>query len=411
MFDKQTIRDIDEANKVVLVRVDYNVPFSADGDISDDYRVIASLPTIEYLVGKGAKVILCAHLGRPKGKVDPSLSLKPVYELLKSLLSTKKIESSFVSASIGPEVAKAAAATKSGQVLLLENLRFESGEEENSSEFAQKLVKDTGAEIFVQDGFGVCHRKSATTEAITHILPAYAGLLVEKEVMALQDVVAEPKQPFIAILGGSKVSDKVPILRKIINKADKIFIGGAMANAFLKFNGYEIGLSKSDDGVESDIEEIYALARQKNDDLDEVNDFLVLPRDVVVASEISAKTETVIVESDSVYDQDYILDIGPESREAIGSALKSAKTVFWNGTLGLTEYTKFAHCSNFVARHIGRAKDLQSVICGGDTAGFVLNFMKNHDDLQFSLISTGGGASLELLAGDELVGVESLKNK
>jgi len=408
MFDKQTVQDVDVKNKIVLVRVDYNVPFGADGEISDDYRVIAGLPTIEYLSEQGAKIILCSHLGRPKG-VDPKLSLKPVFELLKPLLAEKKIKCGFVDEVVGDKVKKASKDLKSGEVLLLENLRFDEGEDKNSTEFAETLKSDTGAEIFVQDGFGYCHRKSATTEAITHLLPAVAGFLVEKEMNDLLAVITDPPKPFIAIVGGAKVSDKTPFLKKIINKADKIFIGGAMANAFLKFNGYETGLSMVDEGVESDIEEIYALAQQKDED-GEVNDFIVLPRDVVIASEISNKTETIITEADSVYDQDYILDIGPESRSMISSALKGAKTVFWNGTLGMTEYSKFAHGSNYVARHIGQA-DLTSVVCGGDTAGFVLNYMKKRDDLNFSLISTGGGASLELLAGDKLIGVESLMKK
>ncbi|MCL2085805.1 phosphoglycerate kinase, partial [Candidatus Saccharibacteria bacterium] len=244
MFNKQTVRDLEVGNKIILERVDYNVPFAVDGEISDDYRIIASLPTIEYLVGKGAKVILCAHLGRPEGEVDPKFSLEPVFVRLQALLKEKNIPCSFVDAVVGEKVQAAVNDLEFGQVLLLQNLRFEAGEEKNSKEFAEDLVRDTGAEIFVQDGFGVCHRKSATTEAVTHILPAYAGFLVEKEVTGLLEIVGEPKEPFIAILGGAKVSDKVPILKKIINKADKIFIGGAMANAFLKFNGYEIGLSK-----------------------------------------------------------------------------------------------------------------------------------------------------------------------
>ncbi|MDR0887132.1 MAG: phosphoglycerate kinase [Candidatus Nomurabacteria bacterium] len=404
MFHKQVVDEINVAGKRVLVRVDYNVPFAPDGTISDDYRVRASLPTIEYLVSRGCRVVLCAHLGRPDGKRTEKDSLKPVFELLSGLLQDR---SYFVDAVVGEEVARASGELAGGEVLLLQNLRFEAGEEENSLEFAQRLVDDTGAEIFVQDGFGVCHRKSATTEVITHILPAVAGFLVKKEVSELTEVVDEPKRPFIAILGGAKVNDKIPILKKIIDKADKIFLGGAMANAFLRFNKYEIGLSHADDDADTDIEEIYALAQAKTD---EVNEFLVLPSDVVIASEISAKTETAVTEIDNVYDQDMILDIGPESRKAIGSALENAKTVFWNGTMGVSEYSKFAHGSNYVARTMGRM-DADTVVCGGDTAGFVINFAKDKDDLHYSLISTGGGASLELLGGEKLVGVESLMNK
>ncbi|MDR2336600.1 MAG: phosphoglycerate kinase [Candidatus Nomurabacteria bacterium] len=339
MFDKKTIRDIDVANKNVLVRVDYNVPIE-NGKVTDDLRIKESLATIRYLLERGArKIFLISHLGRPDGKTVPELSLAPVADKLRELL----------------ELPVSFAETKGEEkVVLLENLRFSPQEEENDAEFAKKLVELTKAELFVQDGFGVVHRAHASTVAITQFLPSVAGFLLEKEVENIKKAVENPARPLLFILGGAKVDDKVPLLNRFQTLADTIAIGGKIANTYQKTSDKE-----------------------------------VLPVDFVYGEDGKA------------------YDIGEKSTEKIIELINVAQTIIWNGTLGMTEDPRFAKASERVATAIGQSKAF-SIIGGGDTAGFVLEYQKSHPELRYSLISTGGGASLELMSGEELPGVKAL---
>ncbi|MDR2063269.1 MAG: phosphoglycerate kinase [Candidatus Nomurabacteria bacterium] len=339
MFDKKTIRDVDVAGKNILVRVDYNVPLK-DSVVTDDLRIRASLPTIQYLLEHGArKVFLISHLGRPEGKVDEKLSLKPAAEQLQQLLGRPV---AFVDTD-GEE-----------KVVLLENLRFSPQEEANDPDFAQKLVDLTGAELFVQDGFGVVHRAHASTSAITQLLPSVAGLLLEKEVENIKQAVENPTRPLLFILGGAKVDDKMPLVNRFRKLADVIAVGGKIASTYQKTSAKE-----------------------------------VLPVDFVHGEDGKA------------------YDIGEKSAAKIVELVEQARTIIWNGTLGMTEDPRFAKSSEKVAAAIGTS-DAFSIIGGGDTAGFVLEYQKLHPELHYSLISTGGGAALELMAGDELPGVAAL---
>ena len=354
MLEKLTLKDAKVRNQNVLVRVDYNVPLK-DGVITDDLRIKASLPTIEYLIKKGARrVILISHLGRPGGKRVKELSLKPVAERLKELLKDQKV--GFVSDVSGPDVEEAVEKTPVGGVLLLENLRFFPGEEENSSEFAREIAECTRADLFVQDGFAVIHRAHASTDAITKELPSVAGFLVEKEVSALNKVATSPAHPFLIVIGGAKVDDKQPLIDKLSPLADNIFVGGKIAA----------------DGYTSSNPKIH------------------------VCDAFKADSEGVK------------RDIGAPCIEALLELAKGAKTVLWNGTLGQVEEPEFAEGSAKFAEFLGTHPEITSVICGGDTAGFAENFLKAHPNCSFSLISTGGGASLELLSGLDLPGLDAL---
>ncbi|MBR3368203.1 phosphoglycerate kinase [Candidatus Saccharibacteria bacterium] len=357
MFDKKTIKDVDIKNKIVLVRVDYNVPLK-DGEVTSDLRIKSSLPTLNYLIEKKAKkIILISHLGRPEGKKVPELSMKPVAEALKKLLPESKIN--FVDDVSGPDVETAVETAKDGEIILLENLRFYAGEEKNSEDFIREIVDSTGAEIFVQDGFAVIHRAHASTSAIAKCLPVYAGFLLEKEVENLTKVTEKPEKPFLFILGGSKVEDKQPLIDKFIDKVDDIVVGGKIAV----------------DGYQPDNEKIYVA-----EDFDE----------------------------DSEGNK---LDIGPVSTHKIVEKIQNAKTIVWNGVLGKVEDPAFATSSTIVAKIIGENPEITSIICGGDTTGFVENLMEESKDLKYSLVSTGGGASLELLCGKELPGLEVVEDK
>lgn len=354
MLEKQTLKDVTVRNQNVLVRVDYNVPMK-DGQITDDLRIRASLPTIEYLIKKGARrIILISHLGRPEGKRVPELSLRPVAERLAELLPEAKVN--FVDDVSGPDVEEAVQKTPVGGVLLLENLRFFPGEEKNSSEFAREIAECTGADLFVQDGFAVIHRAHASTEAITHELPSVAGLLVEKEVSALSKVATSPSHPFVIIIGGAKVADKQPLIDKLSPLADAIFVGGKIAA----------------DGYTSDNPKIHVC-------------------DSFVEDGEGGKR-----------------DIGEPCIESLLGLLNGAKMVLWNGTLGEVENPEFAKGSEKLAEYLGSHPEITTVICGGDTAGFAENYLKSHECASFSLISTGGGASLELLSGLDLPGLDSL---
>jgi phosphoglycerate kinase len=403
LFTKKTIRDVPLEHQAVLVRADYNVPLTSDGNIADDYRITQSLPTLQFLIHAGCKVVIIAHLGRPKGKVDPKLSLEPIAEHLGELL---KKPVAFVPDCIGDRVKVAVKKAKPGDVLLLENVRFHAGDEENDPIFAKALADSSQAKYFVQDGFGVVHRAHASTEGVTHFLPSVAGLLLEKEVTTITGVMRNPKRPLVAVLGGAKVSDKITVIQRFVQMADQIIIGGAMANTFFKYRGWPIGKSVHEDGEEALIERIYADARHKVGD--RVDDFILLPTDVAVAPAIGPGQKRTIVDVHKVQPDDYILDLGPTSTEVMLAHVKNAATVAWSGTLGYTEEIVFAYSSAKLATALAGQKDHTfSVIGGGDTADFVLHWDKKGGH-SFGLVSTGGSASLELMAGQVLPGVAAL---
>lgn len=428
MFTKKTIRDIDVQGKTVLMRADYNVPIQ-DGKITDDYRIEQSLPTVNYLLDKGVRLIICSHLGRPDGKPNPDESLFPVAKRLGELLGPEKV--SFVPECIGPEVEKAAQALEPGHVLLLENLRFHPEEESNDEGFAKQLA--SLAEIFVQDGFAVVHRKHASTDAVTHYLPSVAGFLLEREVDTITEVMQNPKRPLMAVIGGAKISDKIDIIQKFIEIADIVAVGGAMANTFLASQGIPVAKSlieEDDLGVAKDI---VAKARER---AKHEHFVFYMPQDGVVAHKIDKTQPTRIVDwsahviadvenypkrpphqASQIKDDEMILDIGPFSGSFIAGAMQLANTVVWNGSMGVTETAglqgpigPYAHGTELVIESIlGQFGHRPfSLVGGGDTVGFVeqRGLVKAFDH-----VSTGGGASLELMAGRILPGVEALQNK
>lgn len=406
-FTKKTIRDIPIAGKTILLRADYNVPLNDDGTIADDFRILQSLPTLKFLIEAECKLVICSHLGRPEGKVVPKESLEPIAKHLAELIK-KPVD--FVPDCIGDQVTVAVKKLKPGGVLMLENLRFHPEEEANDLDFAKKLAASSTADYFVQDGFGVVHRAHASTDAITRFLPSVAGFLLEKEVTTITEAMQNPKHPLVAVLGGAKVSDKIPIIEKLVGIADQIVIGGAMANTFLKFRGVQIGKSKCDEGCDAEIARIYELVRKKVGE-QRVDDFLLLPVDVAVAPEISSSATRAIVDAGRVAEADYILDLGPRSTDAMLHHIANAKSVIWNGTLGMAEYVKFAYSSAKLALYLAEHKDhIFSLVGGGDTADFVVHWDKQKGK-SFGHVSTGGGASLELMGGNKLPGVEALINK
>ena len=402
-FTKKTIKDVPLEHQTVLVRADYNVPLDDDGSIGDDYRMTQSLPTLHFLIHAKCKVVIMAHLGRPKGKVDKRLSLEPIAAHLSQLLD-KKV--TFVPDCIGDRVKVAVKKAKPGDVILLENVRFHAGDDENDPKFAKQLVDSSQAKYFVQDGFGVVHRAQASTEGVTHYLPSVAGLLLEKEVSTINATMKNPKRPLIAVLGGAKVSDKITVIQRFVEIADQIIIGGAMANTFFKYRGWPIGKSVHEPGEEALIERIYADARRKVGD--KVDDFILLPTDVAVAPEIGPHQKRTIVDVHNVEADDYILDLGPTSTDVMLAHVKNAATVVWSGTLGYTEELVFAYSSAKLATALTEQKSHTfSVVGGGDTADFVLHWNKKGRN-SFGLVSTGGSASLELMAGQVLPGVAAL---
>lgn len=404
LFPKKTIKDVPLEHQTVLLRADYNVPLTSDGKIADDYRMTQSLPTLNFLIKAGCKIVVIAHLGRPKG-VDKKLSLQPVADHLGTLLK-KKV--TFVPDCIGDRVKVAVKNAKPGDVILLENVRFHPEDEANDPTFSKELAQSSTASYFVQDGFGVVHRAHASTEGVTHFLPSVAGLLLEKEVTTITGVMKDPKRPLVAVLGGAKVSDKITVIRRFVEIADQIIIGGAMANTFFEYRGWPIGKSVHEDGEEHLIEQIYGDARKKVGE--RVDDFILLPTDVAVAPEIGPGHKRTIVDVHNVQPEDYILDLGPASTEAMLAHIKDAATVVWSGTLGYTEEIVFAYSSAKLATELaGQKARTFSVVGGGDTADFVLHWNKNAGK-GFGLVSTGGSASLELMAGQKLPGVEALMN-
>jgi phosphoglycerate kinase len=391
MFNKKTIEDIDLKGKKVLVRVDFNVPLK-DGGVGDDTRIRAALPTIEYLLKQNAAVILCSHLGRPKGGPDPKYSLKPVADYLAKLL---KKPVAFAPDCIGPEAEAAAKALKPGEVLVLENTRFHPEEEKNDMGMAKQMA--SLAEVFVNDAFGTAHRAHASTEGVTHFLPAVAGYLLEKEIKYLGQAIANPKRPFVAIMGGSKISDKIGVIKNLLTKADSILIGGGMANTFFKAQGYPVADSLVEDDSLETAKELLSLGGQK----------LRLPVDVVLGDRFVAEAATKTMSVGPIPEGWRILDIGPETVKAYGKVIDAAGTVVWNGPMGVFEFPKFAVGTFGIAKAIAASKAV-SIIGGGDSVAAI---QESGLADKITHISTGGGASLEMLEGLDLPGVAALLDK
>lgn len=390
-FNKKTVRDIDPSGLTALVRVDFNVPLQ-DGVVADDTRIRAALPTIEYLLNKNAKVVLSSHLGRPKGKRVDELSLSPIASHLSDLLGAPV---GFSSDCIGPEAESKSKALKPGEVLLLENTRFHPEEKKNDPGFAKALA--SLGEIYVNDAFGTAHRAHASSEGVAHYLPAVAGFLMEKEINVLGKVLSDPEKPFIAVLGGAKISDKIGVVESLLKIADKLLLGGGMANTFLAALGYEIG----DSLVERDSIEI------AEEFLDQSSGKIYLPIDVVIADGFSAEAEYKTVPSDAVEIGWQILDIGPETVSKFALEIVDAKTIVWNGPVGVFEFEPFAEGTNALAKVIAES-NAQAIIGGGDSAAAIR--LAGLEDQVFH-VSTGGGASLEFLEGKSLPGVAALQDK
>lgn len=387
----------------MLVRADYNVPLTDKGEIADDFRLAANIPTLQYLIDQNCKVVVCSHLGRPDGKVDERYTLELVADRLSKLL---RQHVQFVPECVGDRVLQATKKLQPGRVLLLENLRYHAGEEANDVQFARALAESSQAEYFVQDGFGVVHRAHASTDAITQFIPSVAGLLLEKEYTSIRSTMDTPERPLVAVLGGAKISDKIAVIEKFVAIADTIIVGGAMANTFLKYQKHSIGASLHEDGLDSIVKKIYVTAENKVG-ADNVDDFIVLPTDVAVAPKIDPSIRRISVGLDDVEKDEMILDIGPESISRATGIISKAKTVIWNGTLGYAELPNFSYGSARVALALAANPAITSVIGGGDTADFVLKWDAASGD-SFSHVSTGGGASLDLMAGSPMPGIASL---
>lgn len=391
MFEKKTVRDIDVKGKKVLVRVDFNVPLKETG-VGDDTRIRAALPTIQYLLDRGAAVILCSHLGRPKEGPEAKYSLKPVAEHLSGLIG-KPVK--FAPDCIGPEASAAARELKPGEVLVLENTRFHAEEEKNDLGMAEQLA--SLADLYVNDAFGTAHRAHASTEGVTHFLPGVAGFLLEKEIKYLGQAIADPKQPLVAIMGGAKISDKIGVIKNLLKKADAILIGGGMANTFFKAQG----LAMADSLVEDDALEI---ARSL---LNEAGGKIHLPVDMVLADKFEAEASSKTLPVGNVPDGWRVLDIGPETVRAFGAVISTAGTVVWNGPMGVFEFPKFALGTFGVAKAVADSAAV-SIIGGGESVAAI---QQSGLAEQITHISTGGGASLEMLEGLELPGVAALQDK
>lgn len=401
-FFKKTLKDVPIEGTTVLLRADYNVPLKDDGTIHDDFRIRASLPTVRRLLKDGCKVVIISHLGRPEG-VDPKLSLEPAAQRLAELL---KEPVRFVDQTTGEKVRMAIKRAPKRSVTVLENLRFHPEEEANDEAFARKLAKDSGARYFVQDGFGVVHRDHASTAAITLFLPSVAGLLLEKEYVSIVGAMKNPKRPLVAVMGGAKVSDKIQVVDELVDKADQLLIGGAMANTFMAGRGQKVGASKYEKDQASTVASIYTAAASKVGESN-VDTFLELPSDVIVAKSIDNPASHRTVHLDDVQGDEMILDIGVDTIRRYVKAINQAGTVIWNGTLGYAELAVFAKGSAAVAEALASHSNIESIIGGGDTADFAIHWDKKKGD-SFSHVSTGGGASLELMAGEKLPGIEHL---
>ena len=395
-YSKKTVKDIDVAGKKVLLRCDFNVPRDkSTNEITDDKRISAAIPTIEYLLSQGAAVIACSHMGRPKGEWKPELSMAPVGERLGSLLGKPVKVAKDV---VGESAAAMAAGLKGGEIMLLENLRYHDEETKNDPEFAKKLADM--AEIFVSDAFGTVHRAHASTEGVSHYLPAVSGLLVTKELEVLGGALTEPKRPFVAILGGAKVSDKLGVISNLLEKADALIIGGGMAYTFVKAQGGSIGTSLCED---EKLE--YAMEMIKKAEAKGVK--LMLPFDTNAAAEFSPDAECKLVATKAIPDDYMGLDIGEKTAETFAETIRDAGTVIWNGPMGVFEFPRFANGTKAVAAAMADCNGV-TIIGGGDSAAAVEQFGFAE---KMSHVSTGGGASLEFLEGKELPGVACLLNK
>lgn len=391
-MDKKTVRDLDVAGKKVLVRVDFNVPLNDKGEITDDTRITASLPTVQYLLEQKAAVILMAHLGRPKGQVKPELSLAPVAKHLGKLLGKKIL---FAPDCVGEAAQAAASKLKPGHILLLENLRFHKEEEKNDMDFAEKLA--SLADLYVNDGFGVSHRAHASVEGVTHFLPAAAGFLLEKEIQYVGQAVTNPLHPFVAIIGGAKVSDKIGVISNLLDKVDTLLIGGGMANTFLAAQGYKMGKSLVEEDKLDLAKELLAKAKKNK-----VN--MLLPTDLVMAAAFAPDAEHVTEKVKNLNQAYMALDIGAETSKAYAEALADAKMIVWNGPMGVFEMDAFCKGTEAVAKAVAKSR-ATSIVGGGDSVAAIekLGLAK-----RITHISTGGGASLEYLEGKVLPGVAAL---
>jgi phosphoglycerate kinase len=396
-MDKLTVRDLDAAGKRVFVRVDFNVPL-ADGRVTDDSRIRAALPTIRHLQAQGARVILASHLGRPDGKVTDSLRLRPVAERLGQLMG-KSVPVTGDALGVGTE--DAVRRLRNGEILLLENLRFHAEEEKNDPAFAEALA--SYCDVYVNDAFGTAHRAHASTVGIAKLRPAYAGFLMEKELANLGKLLDNPERPFAAIIGGAKVSDKIKVLRHLLDKVDVMVIGGGMANTFLLAQGKAVGKSLAEPDRVEDARAIIAAAEAQGVEV-------VLPVDVVVAKEVTRGTEYKTISADKVPASWHIVDLGKLSLLNIEESLADVRTVLWNGPLGVFEIPSFAHGTNALARFLaGRAEAGAAVVIGGGDSVAAISQQGLADKMTH--ISTGGGASLEFLEGRELPGVTVLLDR
>ncbi len=391
MFNKKTVRDIDVQGKKVLVRVDFNVPIK-DGSVGDDTRIRAALPTLDYLLENGAALILCSHLGRPKGVPQPDYSLRPVADRLAKLMGSPI---SFAEDCIGPKAESPAANLKPGDILLLENTRFHAGEKKNDPEMAKQLA--SLADVYVNDAFGSDHRAHASTTGVADFLPAVSGFLLEKEIKYLGQAVADPEKPFVAILGGAKISDKIGVIENLLTKADSILIGGGMANTFFKAQGYPVAESLVED-------EALETARKL---LSEAGSKLRLPVDVVIADAFNPDANHKTMATGPIPDGWRILDIGVETAANYAKVIKSAKTVIWNGPMGVFEFPEFAKGTYRIAQALA-GSDAVTIVGGGESVAAV---KQSGLADKITHISTGGGASLEMLEGKVLPGVAALQDK
>ncbi|WP_099950401.1 phosphoglycerate kinase [Ezakiella peruensis] len=390
---KKTVRDIDFKNKRALVRVDFNVPMK-DGKIIDDFRIKSALKTIDYLMDKGAKVVLMSHLGRPKGVYKPEFSLKPVAEKLEELTG-KKVIFFDIKSPVNDDTLKASK-DFDGSILLLQNTRYDVGEEKNDPELAKKFAAH--GDIYVNDAFGTAHRAHASNVGVSEILPAVAGFLVENEIKYIKENLDNPKHPFVAILGGAKVSDKIGVIENLINKVDKIIIGGAMANTFLKAQGYDMGKSLVED-------EKIDLAKELLNESDDKNVEILLPVDLVMTDSLDDSKVIKTVKLDDDKSDLMAVDIGEESIKNFSKAIKDAKLVIWNGPMGVFENKDFAKGTFEIARAVAES-DAISIIGGGDSSLAVK--LSGYED-KVTHVSTGGGASLEMMEGKELPGIKCLE--
>lgn len=386
----RTIRDIDLNGKRVLMRVDFNVPMDDDGRIIDDTKMTAAIPTLNYVLEHGARLVLMSHLGRPKAKPDPAFSLGPVAVRLRELLKRDVL---MADDCIGPAVEAMAASLGPGQVMMLENVRFHAGEEKNDPEFSRQLAKM--GDVFVNDAFGSAHRAHSSTVGVADYLPAYAGFLLETEVKMLRQVLEYPQAPRMAILGGAKVKDKLGLIRNLLNKFDILLVAGGIGNTFLAARGMKVGESLHEPEFLAECREILEMADNKHK-------HILMPVDVVVTDKISAQSQTNIVDIDAMPQDMMIADIGPKTVKGFAMAIGKAKTIIWNGPVGVYEYPQFAHGTEAIAKAIAFSEAV-SVIGGGDSAAAI---QKLGLEKYITHISTGGGATLEFLEGIELPGVK-----